>query len=246
MLISFELFSVNLYEFIKGNNFQGVSLSLIRRFAIQILQALLYMGQENIIHCDLKPENILLKSQDKSGIKIIDFGSSCFSDQKIYTYIQSRYYRAPEIILGVPYTTAIDMWSFACILVELYTGFPIFPGDSEHEQLSLIMQVIGCPSLDLLEKSTRRANFFEDDCNQLAYDIEDSNGQFRLPGTKPLIEVIGDESESFLNFLSAILVWDPSERMNPLEALQHSWITEGLPPQVLIHHKRILGLEVPS
>jgi len=108
------------------------------------------------------------------------------------------------------------MWSFACILIELYTGFPIFPGESEHEQLSLIMQVIGCPTLELIERSTRRANFFEDDCNQLAYDIEDSSGQFRLPGTKPLIEVIGDESDSFLKFLSAILVWDPSERMDPL------------------------------
>ena len=125
--------SINLYEFIKGNNFMGVSLSLIRRFAIQILQALKYLEQENIIHCDLKPENILLKSRDKSGIKIIDFGSSCFADQRIYTYIQSRFYRAPEIILGIPFTTAIDMWSLGCILVELYTGMPIFPGECERE-----------------------------------------------------------------------------------------------------------------
>ena len=80
LIISFELFSINLYEFIKNNNFQGVSLSLIRRFAIQILQALKFLREEDIIHCDLKPENILLKSPDKSGIKIIDFGSSCFSD----------------------------------------------------------------------------------------------------------------------------------------------------------------------
>jgi dual specificity tyrosine-phosphorylation-regulated kinase 2/3/4 len=75
----------------------------------------------------------LLKSKDKSGIKIIDFGSSCFADLRIYTYIQSRFYRAPEIILGIPFTTAIDMWSLGCILIELYTGMPIFPGESEHE-----------------------------------------------------------------------------------------------------------------
>jgi len=139
LIISFELFSINLYEFIKSNNFQGFSLSLIRRFAIQILQALKYLREQDIIHCDLKPENILLKSPEKSGIKIIDFGSSCFSDERIYTYIQSRFYRAPEIILVIPYTTAIDMWSFGCILTELCTGIPIFPGESEHEQLSLIM-----------------------------------------------------------------------------------------------------------
>lgn len=133
LIISFELFSINLYEFIKNNNFQGVSLSLIRRFAIQMLQSLKYLREENIIHCDLKPENILLKSPDKSGIKIIDFGSSCFTNERIYTYIQSRFYRAPEIILGIPYTTAIDMWSFGCILAELFTGIPIFPGESEQE-----------------------------------------------------------------------------------------------------------------
>lgn len=78
LVISFELFSINLYDFIKNNNFQGVTLSLIRRFAIQILQALKYLREQNVIHCDLKPENILLKSPDKSGIKVIDFGSSCF------------------------------------------------------------------------------------------------------------------------------------------------------------------------
>jgi len=123
------------------------------------------LEEENIIHCDLKPENILLKSQDKSGIKIIDFGSSCFADQRIYTYIQSRFYRAPEIILGIPFTTAIDMWSLGCILIELYTGMPIFPGESEHEQLMLLMEVLGLPDIYLLERSGRRANFFEENSN---------------------------------------------------------------------------------
>ena len=95
LCITFELLSINLYEFIKNNNFKGVSVGLIRRFAIQILQSLRYMRKLKIIHCDLKPENILLKSPNKSGIKVIDFGSSCFEDERIYTYIQSRFYRAP-------------------------------------------------------------------------------------------------------------------------------------------------------
>lgn len=104
----------------------------------------------------MKPENILLRHHEKSGIKIIDFGSSCFSDERIYTYIQSRFYRAPEIMLGIPFTTAIDMWSLGCILIELYTGIPIFPGESESEQLSLLMEVIGLPDMELLEVSSRR------------------------------------------------------------------------------------------
>ena len=104
LCISFELMSINLYEFLKLNDFEGLSLSLIRRFAIQLLYALKYLRENEVIHCDLKPENILLKDPSKSGIKIIDFGSSCFTDERVYTYIQSRFYRAPEIILGIPYT----------------------------------------------------------------------------------------------------------------------------------------------
>jgi dual specificity tyrosine-phosphorylation-regulated kinase 2/3/4 len=87
------------------------------------LQACLKLLRKvKIVHCDLKPENILLKSANKSAIKVIDFGSSCFEHERIYTYIQSRFYRSPEVILGIPYDMAIDMWSFGCILAELYTG----------------------------------------------------------------------------------------------------------------------------
>jgi dual specificity tyrosine-phosphorylation-regulated kinase 2/3/4 len=74
------------------------------------------------VHCDLKPENILLKGPTKSTIKLIDFGSSCFENERLYTYIQSRFYRSPEVILGMPYGMPIDMWSFGCILAELYSG----------------------------------------------------------------------------------------------------------------------------
>ena len=83
---------MNLYELIKVNNFQGLSLELIRRFAIQILNALNFLYKYRIVHCDLKPENILLKQPNKSGIKIVDFGSSCFAHERVYTYIQSRFF----------------------------------------------------------------------------------------------------------------------------------------------------------
>ena len=128
LCIVFDLLSINLYDLLKSNSFSGISLGLIRRFAIQLLQCLKFTKKLSIIHCDLKPENILLSQANKSGIKVIDFGSACFSNEKIYTYIQSRFYRAPEIILGLEYSTAIDIWSFGCILAELFTGYPLFPG----------------------------------------------------------------------------------------------------------------------
>ena len=126
--ITFELLSVNLYELIKKNKFQGFSIQLVRRFAYSILRCLEALYANKIIHCDLKPENVLLKQQGRSGIKVIDFGSSCFENQRVYTYIQSRFYRAPEVILGAKYGMPIDMWSLGCILAELVTGYPLLPG----------------------------------------------------------------------------------------------------------------------
>ena len=107
--ITFELVSINLYEFLRLNNFQGISMSLIRCFAKQVLNALEHTSFLKIVHCDLKPENILLANAKKAMIKLIDFGSSCFVNERLHTYIQSRFYRAPEIMLGIPYTCAIDM-----------------------------------------------------------------------------------------------------------------------------------------
>ena len=106
---------------------------MVKRFAIQILIALQFFKKHEIVHCDLKPENILLKNENRSGIKIVDMGSGCFEKLRIYTYIQSRFYRAPEIMLGLPYGTPIDMWSFGCVLIEFWLGVPIFPGESEHD-----------------------------------------------------------------------------------------------------------------
>ena len=120
--ITFELLSMNLYELIKKNKFRGFSLLLVRKFAHSILQCLELLHRDRIIHCDLKPENVLLKQQGRSGIKVIDFGSSCYEHQRVYTYIQSRFYRAPEVVLGAKYATPIDIWSFGCILAELLTG----------------------------------------------------------------------------------------------------------------------------
>ena len=63
----------------------------------------------------------------------------------VYTYIQSRFYRSPDVILGLDYTTSIDMFSLGCIMAELYTGYPLFPGESEKEQLACIMEILGLP-----------------------------------------------------------------------------------------------------
>ena len=160
LCLVFELLSSNLYELIKQNSFRGLSTSLVRVFTTQLLDALTVLKEARLIHCDLKPENILLRTLQAPSIKLVDFGSACHEQQTVYTYIQSRFYRSPEVLLGIPYTSAIDMWSLGCIAVELFLGLPIFPGTSEYNQLSRITDVLGPPPQFMLDAGAQTPEFF--------------------------------------------------------------------------------------
>ncbi|CAI6100585.1 unnamed protein product [Clonostachys chloroleuca] len=223
LCISTELLDMNLYELIKAHQFRGFSLRIIRRFTKQILSSLNLLSHKKVIHCDLKPENILLRHPLHSEIKVIDFGSSCFETEKVYTYIQSRFYRSPEVILGMTYGMPIDMWSVGCILAELYTGVPIFPGENEQEQLACIMEVFGPPEKHLIEKSTRKKLFF-DSMGKPRLTVS-SKGRRRRPSSKTLQQVLKCDDEPFLDFIARCLRWDPDRRMKPEEAIRHEFIT---------------------
>ncbi|KAI0085397.1 hypothetical protein BDY19DRAFT_444646 [Irpex rosettiformis] len=230
LCIAMELLSINLYELIKANNFVGFTTALIRRFTNQMLQSLALMRHHRIVHCDLKPENVLLRHPAKSAIKVIDFGSSCFEHEKIYTYIQSRFYRSPEVILGMNYHMAIDMWSLGCIMAELYTGFPIFPGENEQEQLSCIMEVLGVPEKEFINRSSRKRLFF--DTSGAPRPVVNSKGRRRRPGSKSLAQVLKCDDEQFVDFIAKCLVWDPERRLKPASALRHPYITAGKRPKI--------------
>src|SRR5271154_4307844 len=218
---------MNLYEFIKAHDFKGFSLKLIRRFTKQLLASLVLLHSHRVIHCDLKPENVLLAHPIHSEIKVIDFGSSCFENEKVYTYIQSRFYRSPEVILGTSYGMPIDMWSLGCILAELYTGYPIFPGENEQEQLACIMEVFGPPEKYLVEKSARKKLFF--DANGKPKPVVSSKGKRRRPSTKTLAQALNCGDEAFVDFIARCMRWSPDSRMTPEEALQHPFIDDIVP-----------------
>ncbi|XP_021046670.1 dual specificity tyrosine-phosphorylation-regulated kinase 4 isoform X2 [Mus pahari] len=221
LCITFELLGINLYELMKNNSFQGFNLSIVRRFTFSILKCLQMLYVEKIIHCDLKPENIVLYQRGQVTVKVIDFGSSCYEHQKVYTYIQSRFYRSPEVILGHPYNMAIDMWSLGCIMAELYTGYPLFPGENEVEQLACIMEVLGLPPAHFTQTASRRQIFF--DSKGLPKNISNNRGGKRYPDSKDLTMVVKTYDSSFLDFLRR---WEPSLRMTPDQALKHAWIHE--------------------
>mmetsp|Transcript_56298 Transcript_56298/g.110984 ORF Transcript_56298/g.110984 Transcript_56298/m.110984 type:complete len:561 (-) Transcript_56298:263-1945(-) len=161
----FEILSFNLYELLKNTKFRGVSLSLIRKFSRHLLKALEFLSRPDvdIIHCDLKPENILLRHPRRSAIKLIDFGSSCYLSKRAYSYIQSRFYRSPEVLLGLPYNQKIDMWSLGCVCVEMHTGEPLFGGANQADQICRIVDILGMPPISMLKASPEkvRSQFFE-------------------------------------------------------------------------------------
>ncbi|KAH7127683.1 kinase-like domain-containing protein [Dactylonectria macrodidyma] len=187
LCLVFELLSVNLYELIKQNQFRGLSTTLVRVFAQQLLNGLALLNKARLIHCDLKPENILLKNLESPIIKIIDFGSACDERQTVYTYIQSRFYRSPEVLLGLPYSSAIDMWSLGCIVVELFLGLPLFPGSSEYNQVSRIVEMLGNPQNWMIEMGKQAGEFFEkrqDEFGRRTYHLKSMEQYAREHSTK--------------------------------------------------------------
>jgi serine/threonine protein kinase len=147
LFIVTEILKDNLYEFYKhiiDKNLEPYfTMKRLQSISRQILQGLEYLHSLKIIHCDLKPENVLIKSISKAEVKIIDFGSSCFIHDHLSNYMQSRSYRAPEVILGLSYDYKIDIWSVGCIIAELYTGNVLFQNDSIQSYLAKILGICG-------------------------------------------------------------------------------------------------------
>ncbi|KAK2815345.1 hypothetical protein Q7C36_023611 [Tachysurus vachellii] len=202
LCLVFELLSYNLYDLLRNTNFRGVSLNLTRKFAQQLCTALLFLAtpELSIIHCDLKPENILLCNPKRSAIKIVDFGSSCQLGQRIYQYIQSRFYRSPEVLLGMPYDLAIDMWSLGCILVEMHTGEPLFSGSNEVDQMNKIVEVLGVPPNHMLDQAPKARKYFDKLSDGLwtVKKNKDIKKEYKPPATRRLHEILGVETGGVL------------------------------------------------
>lgn len=177
LCLVFEMLGMNLYEFIKANSFRGMSCSLVKAITKQMLEAMVILRDTNVIHCDLKPENVLFVRSGTSAIKLIDFGSACMDMQTIYSYVQSRFYRSPEVLLGLPYDASIDMWSLGCIIAELFIGLPVFPGQTQHNQVARIVKLLGLPDARMLDRATPNIRkFFNAPHDPLPID-EDGSGK---------------------------------------------------------------------
>ena len=129
------------------------------------------------------------------------------------------------MILGAGYGMPIDMWSFACILIELYNGLPVFPGENEHEQMACFLEVLGMPDVTLLERSQRKRIFF--DSRLEPRQMINSRGRRRRINGKSLEKATTSNDGQFIDFIKGCLTWDPEERMTPMQAIRHEWISKN-------------------
>ncbi|KAL4906075.1 hypothetical protein BDW74DRAFT_138095 [Aspergillus multicolor] len=240
----FENLSMNLREVLKkfGRDV-GLNLRAIRAYAQQIFLGLSLMRKCNILHADLKPDNLLVNEQ-RNVLKVCDLGSaSPASDNEITPYLVSRFYRAPEIILGIPYDYAIDMWSIGCTLFELYTGKILFTGRNNNQMLKSIMECRGKYPPKLLRRGSLAHLHFDDMTNFHSTEEDKITGRlatrvmdFKKPtrdlktrlmgkGTRGMSDSEAKELALFVDLLERCLSLNPEKRCTPAEALKHPFIS---------------------
>lgn len=186
-------------------------------------------------------------------VKVIDFGSASHVSKAVCsTYLQSRYYRAPEIILGLPFCEAIDMWSLGCVIAELFLGWPLYPGSSEYDQIRYICQTQGLPNEHMLNQATKTNRFFYRETNsnypfwrlktpeehegetnirskearKYIFNCLDDMAQVNVPGDIEGAELLAEKADrrEFIDLLKRMLTLDQDRRITPGEALNHSFV----------------------
>ncbi|KAJ3586465.1 hypothetical protein NHX12_012863 [Muraenolepis orangiensis] len=251
----FEMLEQNLYDFLKHSKFSPLLLKSIRPVLQQVSAALMKLKSLGLIHADLKPENIMLVDplRQPYRVKVIDFGSASHVSKAVCsTYLQSRYYRAPEIILGLPFCEAIDMWSLGCVIAELFLGWPLYPGASEYDQIRYISQTQGLPAEYLLSAGTKSGRFFNrgpdasyplwrlktpteheaemglksKEARKYIFNCLDDMMQVNmttLDGTDVLAEKA--DRREFIDLLKKMLTLDADKRVTPMKTLHHPFVT---------------------
>jgi dual specificity tyrosine-phosphorylation-regulated kinase 2/3/4 len=217
-----ELGTVDLYQTLRAQNFAAFSMPIVKAVTRHTAEALAYVHSHRIIHCDVKPENILFMDEQMSTVRLIDFGCSAAHGDHMYTYIQSRFYRAPEIVIGVEYGPQIDVWSLGCVICEMITGRPLFEAEDETELMQMFLKVIGIPPKWMIDRGKRAEHYFKS--NGVPITIANSNGRTYRPCTSSVANETGINDPVLIDLISRCLAWDPADRLTPEEVIQHPWL----------------------
>uniref|UniRef100_A0A8C4TZ54 Serine/threonine-protein kinase PRP4 homolog n=1 Tax=Falco tinnunculus TaxID=100819 RepID=A0A8C4TZ54_FALTI len=245
LCLVFEPLSMNLREVLKkyGKDV-GLHIKAVRSYSQQLFLALKLLKRCNILHADIKPDNILV-NESKTILKLCDFGSaSHVADNDITPYLVSRFYRAPEIIIGKIYDYGIDMWSVGCTLYELYTGKILFPGKTNNHMLKLAMDLKGKMPNKMIRKGVFKDQHFDQNLNFMYIEVDKVTEREKVtvmstinPTKDLLADLIGCQRlpedqrkkvHQLKDLLDQILMLDPAKRISINQALQHAFIQEKI------------------
>ncbi|XP_007645558.1 cyclin-dependent kinase 3 isoform X2 [Cricetulus griseus] len=212
LYLVFEFLTQDLKKHMDSAPTSELPLHVVKSYLSQLLQGLNFCHCHRVIHRDLKPQNLLIN--EFGAIKLADFGLARAFGVPMRTYtheVVTLWYRAPEILLGSKfYSTAVDVWSIGCIFAEMVTGKPLFPGDSEIDQLFRIFRTLGTPS-----EATWPG------VSQLP-DFQDSFPRWTRRGLEEIVPSLGPEGKDLLLHL---LQYDPSQRISAKTALAHPYFS---------------------
>uniref|UniRef100_A0A182PTG5 Serine/threonine-protein kinase PRP4 homolog n=1 Tax=Anopheles epiroticus TaxID=199890 RepID=A0A182PTG5_9DIPT len=240
-----EPLSMNLREVLKkyGKNV-GLHIKAVRSYTQQLLLALKLLKKTGILHADIKPDNILV-NENNLVLKLCDFGSaSSITDNEITPYLVSRFYRAPEIILGLTYDYGIDMWSAGCSIYELYTGKILFSGQSNNQMLKYFMDLKGKIPNKLIRKGQFKDQHFDQNCNFLSHEIDKITEREKVvvvsmikPTRDLQQELIAGQNlpedqirkvSQLKDLLDKVFALDPAKRISLNHALAHPFIQDKI------------------
>lgn len=209
--LAFEYMETDLHAVIRANILEDIQ---IRYIIYQLLKALKYLHSAGIVHRDIKPSNLLLNSD--CLLKVADFGLARSLDKESLQtdYVETRWYRAPEILLGSQrYSFGIDLWSVGCILGEIINGKPLFPGSSTLNQLDKIIEATGQPTAEDLEVID----------SPLSMNLLSS-----LPprDPRPLYEICPKATDDALDLMRDLLCFNPNKRATAEQALESQYVED--------------------
>ncbi|CAN6647903.1 hypothetical protein TRVA0_022S02058 [Trichomonascus vanleenenianus] len=232
------------FEYLAGGNLRdvlkkygrttGLNIRAVQTYARQCIQGLEELKSCGIVHGDIKPDNILANERN-TVLKVADLGSACLLEEvKPSSYLMSRFYRAPEVIINMPQLDyAVDMWALGCTLYELYTGQILFTGRDNNDMLRQIMDTRGKLSHKMIRRGTSTESHFDSEYNftdrhegkTFSVIQATESIKMRLAGMEGELNECADLLTHFIDLLDRMLMLNPAKRITPHQALKHPFLS---------------------